>query len=136
MSRKQVSKRNLPPHKTRSRFNPERLTVAMRREWRKSHGSESSLKDHVERALEVELPVDVEEGSLVAQVRDGYLNTRAEMTEERVRELGARSAAAATDRLTFEQFVPSPQEASADQLIDVSRGISIAKIALNRTMVR
>jgi hypothetical protein len=62
-----------------------------------------------------------------------YFNTRAEMSEERVVELGARSASAATDQVVFEHFIPDQTAASAEELMDVSRGISLAKIALNRT---
>jgi len=135
MSKSQHSKR---PRVNRSdRLDPPKLTKKLRGAWRAEHGPSTGTpletRAHVERALAVELPADVEEDSLTARAMVSYLETRADMSEQRVLELGARSAAAATDQVVFESYIPDQSAASAEELMDVSRGISLAKLALSRT---
>ncbi|NBU33068.1 hypothetical protein EB118_05995 [bacterium] len=137
MSKRQFSKQPRPPHKRSDRLKPGRLAQTLRKDWKQEHGPSTGTalvtREHIDRARTFDLPADVDDDSLVARAMTSYFNTRAEMSEERVVELGARSASAATDQVVFEHFIPDQTAASAEELMDVSRGISLAKIALNRT---
>lgn len=138
MSRRQLSKTKRPVHKRSDRLQPAKLAQSLRSEWRREHqqptNASHALRLHVERARATDLPSDVHEDSLVAQVRESYLRNRAEISPEIIAEIGARTASAAASQITFEEFVPDASLASAEELTDVARGIGIAKIALRQTM--
>jgi len=140
MPKKQVSKQSRPIHKRPARLNPKRLQRSLQRDWRQNHIASANVVplgtlEHINRAKEVSLPADVEADSLTARALELYFNTRSEMSDLRIKELGAKSAAAATDKIVFDSFIPDQEEADFEDIIAVASGIRLAKVALNRKLL-
>ena len=115
-----------------------RIARQLRREWRRNHPVPELVPNptilHIDRAR-VALPAELEAGSLAYRAATLYLDTRLTMTDERIKDLGAGSAASATDMLVFNTLVPDKDTAPIKEILDVSRGVSVAKIALKHTML-
>ena len=121
-------------------FDPGKLAKQLRRDQQRAHPepefvSIQTLK-HIDRARKFKLPDDVVEKSLTSRAFETYLNVRATMTSTRVQEMGARFPGAATEKVVCEQHnISDLDSAPVQDVIDVYRGICIAKIALQETML-
>lgn len=129
---------------SKNRYHPEndgslsRLSKELREEWKKNHPADETVSFstlvHLQRAEKYPLPEDIEEDSLVATSFYEYLRVRGTISKRDAERYGHQNASRATaDFVCRKLLIPDPENAPIEDVVDVSRGIAIAKIALSNT---
>ncbi len=83
-----------------------------------------------ERAKLLPVPDVVVEDSLTLQARNKYLDTYGSSSPPIAKELGFRSIELAAENRAFTHFVPDVETAPLQDVLDVTYGINLAKLAL------
>lgn len=116
------------------------LEKTLYKEWKNEHVDivPQNTAQHLSRAeLVLNSSTILDEDSLALRAANSYLATRREMTEEKAKELGAGSPAAATDQIVWNELVPGYSDGCAEinDITQVARGIAVAKNILKATML-
>lgn len=137
MSRRQAPKSGWHP---RQNTNLGRLERTLRRQWKSEHSAVTPNKpvalvedpEHMARARAFELPADFDPDALPTRTFHRYLDVRAAITHEQL-DKAKKGLVKFVDQAVFVEFVPDEALAPQQDLLDVARGIAVAKVAIRRT---
>ncbi len=146
MTKKQVPKSGF---RSRQPVNVGRLEQSLKKEWRTSTIAAGQVEEptllgwspldvtvedpvHMARARDFDLPADFTDGSLVTRTFFRYLDVRSSMTQGEL-EAARKTFIKVVDQLVFTEFIPDQALAEHQELLDVARGIAVAKVAISQT---